>query len=72
MFLVGYGAFRFFVEFFREPDAHLGFLFADWLTMGQLLSVPMLVAGGIFFAMARRETTRAGVAAKRGKTGSTA
>ena len=58
MFLVGYGAFRFFVEFFREPDAHLGFLFADWLTMGQLLSVPMLLAGGIFFAIARRRTSR--------------
>ncbi|MFQ5958798.1 MAG: prolipoprotein diacylglyceryl transferase [Alphaproteobacteria bacterium] len=43
-FLTGYGAFRFIVEFFREPDAHLGFLFAG-ATMGQLLSLPMIAAG---------------------------
>ncbi len=43
-FLAGYGAARFVVEFFREPDAHLGFLFAG-ATMGQLLSLPMIVAG---------------------------
>ena len=54
LFLVGYGSFRFIVEFFREPDAHLGFLFLDWVTMGQLLSLPMIVAGCVFFAIARR------------------
>ena len=43
-FLVGYGAARFVGEFFRQPDAHLGFLFAG-ATMGQLLSVPMVLAG---------------------------
>ncbi|MEJ2132771.1 MAG: prolipoprotein diacylglyceryl transferase, partial [Gammaproteobacteria bacterium] len=32
-------------ELFREPDAHLGFIAFDWLTMGQLLSVPMVVLG---------------------------
>ena len=47
MFLIGYGTFRAFVELFREPDDHLGFLAFDWLTMGQLLSLPM-VAFGIF------------------------
>ena len=45
LFLVGYGVFRFIAEFFREPDAHLGFLAFDWLTMGQLLSLPMILAG---------------------------
>ena len=46
LFLVGYGVFRIFVEFFREPDTHIGFLAADWLTMGMLLSIPMIIAGG--------------------------
>ena len=45
LFLLGYGSFRFLVEFFREPDAHLGYLAFNWLTMGQLLSVPMIVIG---------------------------
>lgn len=45
MFLVLYSIFRFVVEFAREPDAHLGFIALDWLTMGQLLSLPMLLAG---------------------------
>jgi phosphatidylglycerol:prolipoprotein diacylglycerol transferase len=43
-FLTGYGLCRFFVEFFREPDQHLGFLFAH-VTMGQILSTPMIVIG---------------------------
>lgn len=44
-FLVGYGIFRFVAELFREPDWHLGFLALDWMTMGQLLSIPMVLAG---------------------------
>jgi len=44
IFLLGYGLSRFMVEFVREPDAHIGYLW-QWLTMGQLLSVPMIVAG---------------------------
>lgn len=44
-FLVWYGIFRIFVEFFREPDAHIGYLAFGWLTQGQLLSVPMVVCG---------------------------
>jgi phosphatidylglycerol:prolipoprotein diacylglycerol transferase len=43
-FLAGYGAFRAFVELFREPDAHIGFIFAH-ISMGQVLSVPMALAG---------------------------
>jgi phosphatidylglycerol:prolipoprotein diacylglycerol transferase len=45
MFLAGYAVFRFIAEFFREPDAHLGFIAFEWLTMGQLLSLPMLIIG---------------------------
>ncbi len=45
LFLLCYGVFRFFVEFFRQPDPQLGFIVFGWLTMGQLLSVPMIVAG---------------------------
>lgn len=44
IFLFGYGLSRFVVEFFREPDAHIGFLFGA-STMGQLLSVPMILFG---------------------------
>jgi phosphatidylglycerol---prolipoprotein diacylglyceryl transferase len=44
VFLAGYAAARIFVEFFRQPDAHLGFLYAG-ATMGQLLSLPVLIAG---------------------------
>jgi phosphatidylglycerol:prolipoprotein diacylglycerol transferase len=44
MFLTLYGCMRFGIEFFREPDAQLGFLFAG-ATMGQLLCLPMIVAG---------------------------
>ncbi|MCG8531860.1 MAG: prolipoprotein diacylglyceryl transferase [Desulfovibrionales bacterium] len=44
-FLLFYGMFRFFIEFFREPDAQLGFLAFGWLTMGMLLCVPMILFG---------------------------
>lgn len=44
VFLIGYAAARLIVELFRQPDAHLGFLFAG-STMGQLLSLPMLLIG---------------------------
>ena len=44
-FLVLYGIFRFLIEFVREPDAQLGYLWGGWLTMGQLLSVPLILVG---------------------------
>lgn len=54
LFLVGYGVFRFLVEFAREPDAFLGTL-ALGLSMGQWLSLPMIAAGlWLFFATGRR------------------
>jgi phosphatidylglycerol:prolipoprotein diacylglycerol transferase len=43
-FLTGYGICRIVVELFREPDAHIGFIFGS-LSMGQLLSLPMIVVG---------------------------
>ena len=48
MFLFWYGAFRFAVEFVRAPDAQLGYLAFEWLTMGQILSMPMIVLGAAF------------------------
>ena len=45
VFLVGYALARGLVEFVREPDAHIGYLAFGWLTTGQLLCVPMLLAG---------------------------
>jgi len=54
LFLVGYGCFRFAAEFFREPDAHIGFIGTDWLTMGMLLSLPMVLAGVIIMTVAYR------------------
>lgn len=45
LFLAGYGIFRLVVEFMRIPDAHLGYLAFGWLTMGQLLSLPMIAIG---------------------------
>ena len=54
VFIAGYGATRFFVEFYREPDAHLGFLFAG-ATMGQLLSVPLILLGGWLMLRARKK-----------------
>ena len=44
-FVAGYGLSRIFVEFFREPDQQLGYLFGGWLTMGMVLSTPMVLAG---------------------------
>ena len=45
VFLAGYAVFRSIAECFREPDGHIGFLAFDWLTMGQVLSLPMFIAG---------------------------
>lgn len=45
LFMILYGLFRFIVEFTREPDDYLGFVAMDWMSMGQLLSLPMVVAG---------------------------
>jgi phosphatidylglycerol:prolipoprotein diacylglycerol transferase len=52
-FLVGYGLCRIGAELFREPDPQLGFLFNAGVTMGQLLSVPMLIMGTLFVLWAK-------------------
>ena len=62
LFLFGYGAARCLVEFVREPDAHLGYLAFGWLTAGQLLSVPMLLAGAAMLWWSRRPGPGAGTA----------
>lgn len=55
MFLAGYGAARAICEFFRQPDDFLGFLWGG-ATMGQLLSLPLIVAGMIFILRAKKPT----------------
>jgi len=62
LFLLLYGVFRFSVEFVRLPDAHIGYLAFDWVTMGQLLSLPMILAGAVLLALAylRQRPSEAG------------
>ena len=57
LFLILYGLFRFAVELVRLPDAHIGYLAFGWLTMGQLLTLPMLAAGLLLMWLARRGAT---------------
>lgn len=57
-FLTGYGVLRFVTERFREPDGHLGFIAFDWLTMGQLLSLPMVIVGILIVAWAKRSAAK--------------
>jgi phosphatidylglycerol:prolipoprotein diacylglycerol transferase len=56
LFLALYGVFRFLIEFYRVPDAHLGYLSLGWVTMGQVLSVPMIAAGAIMLFIGYRST----------------
>ncbi len=59
LFLLGYGTFRFLAEFARTPDEQLGFIAGGWLTMGQLLCLPMLAAGAVLWWLAHRhDSTR--------------
>lgn len=53
LFLIGYGLFRFIAEFFREPDDFLGLLALNW-SMGQWLSLPMLLIGVVMMVWAAR------------------
>ncbi|HFD80282.1 MAG TPA: prolipoprotein diacylglyceryl transferase, partial [Gammaproteobacteria bacterium] len=59
MFLLWYGLFRFAVEFVRQPDAQLGFIAFGWLTMGQLLSAPMVLFGIYLLVTAYRHRKEA-------------
>ena len=58
LFLIGYGFLRFFVEFFREPDYHLGFVAFNFLSMGQLLCIPMILLGVLLMYLAYRMPER--------------
>lgn len=53
LFALGYGVFRFLVEFVRLPDSHIGYLAWGWLTMGQLLSLPLIIVGLILYLKSR-------------------
>ncbi len=54
VFALSYGVFRFLVEFVRQPDPQLGYLAFGWLTMGQLLSLPLIAVGLVLLALAYR------------------
>lgn len=58
LFLACYGLFRGSVEWVRQPDIQLGFLYGGWLTMGMLLSFPMFVIGIVLLVMAYRRDRR--------------
>ena len=55
VFLMGYGVFRFFIEFYRVPDAHLNYLAFGWVTMGQILTAPMIIIGMTMFILANNK-----------------
>ncbi|WP_266169808.1 prolipoprotein diacylglyceryl transferase [Dyella subtropica] len=57
LFALMYGCFRFAVEFVRLPDPQLGYLAFGWLTMGQILSLPLVVVGLVLLALSRKAPT---------------
>ena len=59
LFALLYGLFRFGVEFVREPDVQLGFIAFDWLTMGQVLSLPLILIGIVLLWLSRSAPTLA-------------
>ena len=56
LFMIGYGSFRFITEFFRTPDAHIGFVAFGWLTKGQQLSIPMVLFGLYLIYLIKKQT----------------
>jgi phosphatidylglycerol:prolipoprotein diacylglycerol transferase len=65
LFLILYGLCRFAVEFVRVPDENRGYLLFDWVTMGQLLSLPMVVVGAIVMAVAYQRHEASGNSGRR-------
>jgi phosphatidylglycerol:prolipoprotein diacylglycerol transferase len=63
LFMVGYGVFRSAVEFVRVPDTHIGYLAFGWVTMGHVLTVPVLVGGVVLLVLAYRRPAVAARAA---------
>ena len=58
LFLMGYGLFRFFIEFYRVPDAHLDYLALGWVTMGQILTMPMILIGAYLMVSAYKSNNQ--------------
>lgn len=59
LFLFFYGVFRFTVEFYREPDAQIGFAAFGWMSRGQELSLPMIIIGAVLFVYAYTRRSKA-------------
>ena len=57
LYIMGYGLVRFFIEFVREPDSHIGFIIGP-LSMGQILCICMILAGAVLFYFRRRSEIR--------------
>ena len=53
-FLIFYGLIRFIIEFYRQPDAHIGYVAFDSLSMGQILCLPMILIGIVMFIYSRK------------------
>jgi phosphatidylglycerol---prolipoprotein diacylglyceryl transferase len=60
VFMIVYGICRFILEFVRLPDEHIGYLYGGWLTMGQVLSMPMVIVGALFLLYAYRSRIPSG------------
>ncbi len=60
LFLLGYGICRFLIEFVRVPDLNRGYILFDWVTMGQILSTPMILVGIALLVMAYRRDVPSG------------
>lgn len=56
VFMIGYGCFRFITEFFRVPDAHIGYAALGWMTRGQQLSIPMVLFGLYLVYLIRKKS----------------
>ena len=54
LFIFGYGVIRFLIEFVREPDSHIGYIAFGWLTIGQCLTIPMILGGAVLFWLSSR------------------
>ena len=53
-YLIGYGTVRFFIEYFRQPDTHLGYILLSF-SMGQLLCAAMIACGALLFLYLRKK-----------------
>jgi phosphatidylglycerol:prolipoprotein diacylglycerol transferase len=55
LFLLGYGVFRFWVEFYREPVSHSAIIAGDWFTLSMLFAIPMIVLGAVGLIISYRK-----------------